>query len=168
MSDLEVRLVRDAWNLCSLAMGAQWYCWRRNFFAYNHLVWKRPLNHQPWCLQLDWVAQSPSQPDLAWPGTFQGWGFYHVSEQPILMFHHPSCKKFLPSIFLSSLKAAQLYLTFKICGDFTPLLGKPLPGSGEWFCCAEPGREVRDGLMPLLEFVAPWDTSCWLSHRPYR
>jgi len=39
-------------------------------------------------------------------------------------------------------------------------LGKPLPASGEWFCCPEPGREERVGLMPLLEFVTPWDTSC--------
>ena len=55
---------------------------------------------QPACseqghLQLDQVAQSPIQPGLEY---FQGWGIYHLSGKPIPVFHHPHCKKFLPSI----------------------------------------------------------------------
>ena len=46
-------------------------------------------------LHLDQVAQSPVQPDLE---CFQGWGIYHLSGQPLAVFHHPHCKKFLPYI----------------------------------------------------------------------
>ncbi|KAK4815383.1 hypothetical protein QYF61_001371 [Mycteria americana] len=37
-------------------------------------------------LQLDQAAQSPVQPDLE---CFQGWGIYHLSGQPVPVFHHP-------------------------------------------------------------------------------
>jgi len=46
-------------------------------------------------LQLDQVAQSPIQPDLE---CFQAQGIDHLSGQPVPVFHHPHCKKFLPSI----------------------------------------------------------------------
>jgi len=45
--------------------------------------------------QLDQAAETPVQPDLE---CFQGWGIYHLSGQPMPMFHHPHCKKFVPSI----------------------------------------------------------------------
>ena len=41
---------------------------------------------------LDQVAQSPVQPDLE---CFQGWSIYHLSGQPVPLFFHPHCKKFL-------------------------------------------------------------------------
>ncbi|KAK4831876.1 hypothetical protein QYF61_019888 [Mycteria americana] len=53
---------------------------------------KSSLGH----LQLDQVAQSPSQPDLEW---FQGWAIYHLSGQPVPVFHHPHGKK---KVFLGS------------------------------------------------------------------
>jgi len=53
-----------------------------------------PCNEQGH-LQLDKVAQSPVQPDLE---TFQVWGNYHLSGQPVPMFHHAQSKNFLPSI----------------------------------------------------------------------
>ena len=59
----------------------------------GHLV-QPPCNEQGH-LQLDQVAQSPVQPDLE---CFQGWGIYHLSGQPVPVFHHPHCKKFLPYI----------------------------------------------------------------------
>jgi len=46
-------------------------------------------------LQLDQAAQSPIQPGLE---CFQGWGTYHLSGQPVTVFHHPHGKKFLPYI----------------------------------------------------------------------
>jgi len=46
-------------------------------------------------LQLDQVAQSPVQPGL---GCFQGWGLHCLSGQPVPVFQHPHCKKFLPYI----------------------------------------------------------------------
>ena len=46
-------------------------------------------------LQLDQVAQSPVRPDLE--GS-QGWGIYHLSGQPVPVFHHPHCKKCLPYV----------------------------------------------------------------------
>ncbi|KAK4805635.1 hypothetical protein QYF61_009861 [Mycteria americana] len=58
-------------------------------------------------LQLEQVAQSPIQPDLK---CFQGWGTYHLSGQPVRVFHHPHCKHFflisslnLPSFSLKPL-----------------------------------------------------------------
>jgi len=27
---------------------------------------------------------------------FQGWGIDHISGQPVPVFHHPHCKRFLP------------------------------------------------------------------------
>ena len=57
------------------------------------------LVQPPWSeqghLQLDQVAQSPVQPDLE---CFRGWGIYHLSGQPVPVFHHPHCKKCLPSV----------------------------------------------------------------------
>jgi len=44
-------------------------------------------------LPLDQVAQSRIQLVL---GCFQGRCIYHLSGQPIPVFHHPHCKKFLP------------------------------------------------------------------------
>jgi len=46
-------------------------------------------------LQLEQVAQGPVQPDLE---CFQGLGIYSLSGQPVPVFHHPHCKKFLPYI----------------------------------------------------------------------
>ena len=50
-------------------------------------------------LQLDQVAQSPIQRDLE---CFQGWGIYNLSGQPVPVFHHPHCKRFLPYIYSES------------------------------------------------------------------
>jgi len=46
-------------------------------------------------LQPDQVAQSPIQPGLE---CFQGGDTYHFSGQPVLVSHHPPCKKFLSCI----------------------------------------------------------------------
>jgi len=46
-------------------------------------------------LQLDQGAQSPIQPDLE---CFQGWGIYHLSGQPVAVFHRSHCQKFFPNI----------------------------------------------------------------------
>jgi len=46
-------------------------------------------------LALDQVARGPVQPDLE---SFQGWGTDHLSEQPVPVFHHPRCKKYLPHV----------------------------------------------------------------------
>ena len=54
----------------------------------RHLV-QPPCNDQGH-LPLDQVAQSPVQSDLE---CFQGWGIYHLSGQPVPVFHHPCCKK---------------------------------------------------------------------------
>jgi len=43
-------------------------------------------------LQLHQVAQSPVQPDLE---CFQGWGIYHLSGQPVPLFHPTRGKKCL-------------------------------------------------------------------------
>lgn len=66
--------------------------------SYNGLGWKTcsvsvqaPCNKQAQ-LQLDQVAQSPTQPDLDCP---QEWGIYHLSGQPVLEFHRPQYKYFL-------------------------------------------------------------------------
>ena len=59
----------------------------------DHLV-QSPCNEQGH-LQLDQVAQSPVQPGLE---CSQGWGIYHLSGQPVPVFHHPHYKKFLPYI----------------------------------------------------------------------
>jgi len=45
-------------------------------------------------LPLDQVAQSPVQSGLV---HFEGRGIYHLSGQPVPVFHHPHCK-FLPYI----------------------------------------------------------------------
>jgi len=44
-------------------------------------------------LQLEQVAQNPVQPGLE---CFQGWDIYHLSVQPVPVFHQPHCKKSLP------------------------------------------------------------------------
>ena len=56
----------------------------------GHLV--QPPCHEQGHLQRDQVAQRPVQPDLE---CFQGWGIYNLSGQPVLVFHHLHCKKFL-------------------------------------------------------------------------
>ncbi|KAK4816838.1 hypothetical protein QYF61_023902 [Mycteria americana] len=53
-----------------------------------------PCNEQGH-LQLDQAAQSPIQPDLE---CLQGWGIYHLSGQPVPVFHHHHCK----NVFLIS------------------------------------------------------------------
>jgi len=58
-----------------------------------HLV--QPLCNEQGHLQLAQVAHSPVQPDLEF---FQGWGIYHLSGQPMTVFHHPHPKTFLPYI----------------------------------------------------------------------
>jgi len=50
-------------------------------------------------LSLHQVAQSSVQPDL---DCFQGWGIYHLSGQPIPVFHHPHYKKCLLYIWSKS------------------------------------------------------------------
>ena len=55
----------------------------------------QPPGNEQAHLPLDYVAQSPIQPDLE---CFQGWGIYHLSGQPIPVPHHPHRKKFLPNI----------------------------------------------------------------------
>ncbi|KAK4823976.1 hypothetical protein QYF61_008595 [Mycteria americana] len=57
----------------------------------GHLV--QPRCNEQGHLQLDQVAQSPVQPGLE---CFQGWSIYHLSGQPVPVFHHPQCKEFLP------------------------------------------------------------------------
>ena len=59
----------------------------------------QPRCSEPQHLQLDQVAQSSVQPDLK---CFQGWGMYHLSGQPVPVFHQPHCKKFLPYIHTKS------------------------------------------------------------------
>jgi len=59
----------------------------------EHLV--QPPHNEQGHLQLDQVAQSPIQPHLE---CCQGWGTYHLSAQPVPVFHHPHCKQFLPYI----------------------------------------------------------------------
>jgi len=61
------------------------------------------------------IAQSPIQPD---PEYFQGWGIHNISEQPVLVSHHPHIKKFLPYvqynllfIFLCSFEKFLSYLS---------------------------------------------------------
>ena len=56
----------------------------------GHLV--QPLCNEQGHLQLDQVAQSPVQPELE---SFQGWGTYHPSGQPVPVSHHPHRKKCL-------------------------------------------------------------------------
>jgi len=56
----------------------------------GHLV--QPDHNEQGHLQLDQVAQSPIQPDLE---CFHGWGIYHLSGQPVPVFHYPNNKKFL-------------------------------------------------------------------------
>jgi len=46
-------------------------------------------------LPLDQVAQTLVQPGLE---CFQEWGLHYLSGQLVTVFHHPQCKKFLPSI----------------------------------------------------------------------
>jgi len=53
----------------------------------GHLV--QALSNDQQHLQLDQVSQSPIQSDLE---CFQGWGIYHLSGQPVPVFHHPQCK----------------------------------------------------------------------------
>ena len=53
-----------------------------------------PCNEQGH-LPLDQIAQSPVQPDLK---CLQGWGLHYLSGQPVPVFHHTHCKKFLPYI----------------------------------------------------------------------
>ena len=50
-------------------------------------------------LQIDQITQSPIQPDLE---CFQGQGTYHLSGQPVSVFHHPYHKKFLPHVWSRS------------------------------------------------------------------
>ena len=59
----------------------------------GHLV-QSPCSEQGYLL-LDQVAQSPVQPGLE---CFQGWGFYHLSGQPLPMFHHLHHKTFVPFV----------------------------------------------------------------------
>jgi len=59
----------------------------------GHLV-QPPCNGQGH-LPLDQVAQSPVQPNLE---CFYEWGNYHLSGQPVPVFHHPHCKKSLSDI----------------------------------------------------------------------
>jgi len=59
----------------------------------GHLV--QPLCNKQGHLKLDQVAQSPIQPGLE---CFQGWGIYHLSGQPVPVFHHPHGKKLLPCV----------------------------------------------------------------------
>jgi len=65
----------------------------------GHLV-QHPRNEQGH-LQLHQVAQSPIQPDTE---CLQGWGIYHLSGQPVSVFHHPHCKNFffISNLYLSS------------------------------------------------------------------
>ena len=62
----------------------EWFGWEGTFKG--RLV-QSPCNEQGY-LQLDQVAQSSIQPDLE---CFQGWGIYHLSGQPVPVFHHPHC-----------------------------------------------------------------------------
>ena len=41
------------------------------------------------------LGQMPIHPDL---GCLQVWGTYHLSGQPVLVHHHPRCKRCLPYI----------------------------------------------------------------------
>jgi len=59
----------------------------------GHLV-QPPCNEQGH-LQLDEVVQSLVQPS---PECFQGWGIYHLSGQPVPVFHHPHSEEFLPYV----------------------------------------------------------------------
>ena len=68
----------------------------------GHLV--QALCNEQGYLQLDQVAQSPVQPDLE---CCQGWGIYHLSGQPVPVFHHcPGFSwdrvNFLPSSWYSA------------------------------------------------------------------
>jgi len=54
----------------------------------GHLV--QPLCNEQVHPQLDHTAQSPVQPNLE---CFQECGIYHLSGQPVPVFHHPHCKK---------------------------------------------------------------------------
>jgi len=70
----------------------------------GHLV--QPPSNEQGHLQLDQVAQSPVQPGLE---CFQGWGIYHFSGQPIPVFHHPHCKKFLSYVCIYLLLVQNCY-----------------------------------------------------------
>ena len=59
----------------------------------RHVV-QPPCNEQGH-LPLDKAAQSPVQPSLE---CFQRGGIYHLSGQPVPVFHHPHCNKCLPCI----------------------------------------------------------------------
>jgi len=54
----------------------------------GHLL-QLPHNEQGH-LQVDQVAQSLVQSVLE---CLQGWAFYHISGQPVVVPHHPYCKK---------------------------------------------------------------------------
>ena len=58
-----------------------------------HLV--HPSCSEQGHLPLDQVAQSLIQPDLK---CYQGWGIHNFAGQPVALFHHPHCKKFLPYV----------------------------------------------------------------------
>ena len=72
----------------------------------GHLV--QPHSNKQGHLQLDQAAQGPVQPHLE---RFQGGGIYHLSGQPIPVFHHPQCKKFIiASVNLPSFSSKPLPL----------------------------------------------------------
>ncbi|KAK4832829.1 hypothetical protein QYF61_025817, partial [Mycteria americana] len=111
---------------------------RKNFFTDRVLKhWNRLPREEH--LQLDQVAQSPSQPDLEW---FQGWGIYHLSGQPVPVFHHPHV---CPQVLLHSatlnpiIPQPVLILEVTLTQVQDPTLGLVVP------------HEVHVG--PLLELV---------------
>jgi len=71
----------------------EWFGLERTFKGHLAQTPCREQGH----LQLEQAAQSPVQPDLE---SFQGWGIYALSGQPVPVCHHLHCKKFLLYTYL--------------------------------------------------------------------